>query len=99
MMVELRGRWMVAVAVTAAVLAGCASSSRAPAPVEDRSATQTRVPQPAVVVIEPARPGLPGVENAGKPGYYTVHAGDTLIRIALETGQNWRDIARWNNID
>ena len=25
--------------------------------------------------------------------------GDTLIRIALDSGQNWRDIARWNNID
>ena len=25
--------------------------------------------------------------------------GDTLIRIGLESGQNWRDIARWNNID
>jgi lipoprotein NlpD len=25
--------------------------------------------------------------------------GDTLIRIALDTGQNWRDIVRWNNID
>ena len=99
MMLELRGQWMMAVAMTAAVLAGCASSSRAPAPVEDRSAASSRAPQPAVVAIEPAKPGLPGVENAGKPGYYTVHAGDTLIRIALETGQNWRDIARWNNID
>ena len=42
---------------------------------------------------------LPGAENAGKPGYYTVKPGDTLIRIGLESGQNWRDIARWNNID
>ena len=100
-MLELRGQWWVSVAVamTAAVLAGCASSSRAPAPVEDRGASSSRTPQPAVVAIEPAKAGLPGVENAGKPGYYTVHAGDTLIRIALETGQNWRDIARWNNID
>ena len=42
---------------------------------------------------------MPGAENAGKPGYYTVKPGDTLVRIALETGQNWRDIARWNNMD
>jgi lipoprotein NlpD len=42
---------------------------------------------------------LPGSENANKPGYYTVRPGDTLIRIALDTGQNWRDIARWNNIE
>ncbi len=41
----------------------------------------------------------PGAENAGKPGYYTVKPGDTLIRIGLETGQNWRDIARWNGLE
>jgi lipoprotein NlpD len=41
----------------------------------------------------------PGSENQGKPGYYTIRPGDTLIRIALDSGQNWRDIARWNNID
>ncbi|MBI5717494.1 MAG: peptidoglycan DD-metalloendopeptidase family protein [Burkholderiales bacterium] len=41
----------------------------------------------------------PGAENAGQPGFYTVRVGDTLVRIGLETGQNWRDIARWNNID
>jgi lipoprotein NlpD len=39
------------------------------------------------------------VDNAGKPGYFTVRPGDTLIRIALENGQNWRDIARWNGIE
>jgi lipoprotein NlpD len=42
---------------------------------------------------------LPGAENAGKPGYYTIRPGDTLIRIGLESGQSWRDIARWNGID
>ena len=53
----------------------------------------------------PAAPGAadlaakPAAENAGKPGYYTVKPGDTLIRVGLETGQNARDIARWNNID
>ena len=93
-MLELRNQgWMWAVAL-AGLLAGCASSSRTPAPVEDRS-TGTR-PQPTVV--EPVK-GLPGSENAGKPGYYTVRPGDTLIRISLDSGQNWRDIAKWNNID
>ena len=46
----------------------------------------------------PAKP-LPGAENAGKPGYYTVKPGDTLIRIGLESGQSWKDIARWNNLE
>jgi lipoprotein NlpD len=47
----------------------------------------------------PAARVLPGAENAGKPGYYTVRPGDTLIRIGLDQGQNWRDVARWNAID
>ncbi|MBA3772289.1 MAG: peptidoglycan DD-metalloendopeptidase family protein [Ramlibacter sp.] len=98
-MLELRSQgWKWAAVVLAAVglLAGCASSSRAPAPVEDRGAGVTRA-QPAIVADAP-KP-LPGAENAGKPGYYTVRQGDTLIRISLDSGQNWRDIARWNNID
>ena len=32
------------------------------------------------------------------PGSYVVKPGDTLIRIGLDNGQNWRDIARWNGI-
>jgi lipoprotein NlpD len=32
------------------------------------------------------------------PGSYVVKPGDTLIRIGLDTGQNWRDIVRWNGI-
>ena len=42
---------------------------------------------------------LPGAENAGKPGYYSVRPGDTLIRIGLESGQNWRDISRWSGLE
>jgi lipoprotein NlpD len=42
---------------------------------------------------------LPGAENAGKPGYYTVKPGDTVIRIGLESGQNWRDIVKWNALE
>jgi lipoprotein NlpD len=40
-----------------------------------------------------------GFENEGKLGYYTVKEGDTLIRVGLDHGQNWRDIARWNQLD
>jgi lipoprotein NlpD len=52
-----------------------------------------------VAATDPTVKPLPGVENLGKPGYYAVKPGDTLVRVALENGQNWRDIARWNNID
>jgi lipoprotein NlpD len=96
-MLELRKQgWTWALALAAGLLAGCASSSRAPAPVEDRSAVRAPVVAP---VAEPPRTVLPGAENAGKPGYYSVRPGDTLIRISLDSGQNWRDIARWNNIE
>jgi lipoprotein NlpD len=93
-------------------LAGCATS-RQPAPVEDR-APLARAPQagaaPSGAASAPAGTtaalptpidpnAKPGAENAGKPGYYTIKPGDTLIRVGLETGQNARDIARWNNID
>ena len=91
------GFWS-SVAVAAAVLSGCASSGHR-APVEDRGPS-SRASSGAVPgqVVE-AAPALPGAENAGKPGYYTVKPGDALIRIGLENGQSWKDIARWNNLE
>ena len=90
-----------AVALAGLVLTGCGTRLNK-APVEDRgtSASSSSAPaaQPGVVVGTPVKP-LPGAENAGKAGYYTVKPGDTLIRIGLETGQSWKDIARWNNLD
>jgi lipoprotein NlpD len=104
-MLEMRSQgwmWAGAAVLMGGLLAGCASSSRTPAPVEDRSPGARSQPQPQpqqpAVAAEPAKQ-LPGAENLGKPGYYTVRPGDTLIRIALDSGQNWRDVARWNNID
>jgi lipoprotein NlpD len=73
------------------VLVACGSSPRQPAPVEDRSAGH------GTVALTEAKP-MPGAENAGKPGYYTVQKGDTLTRIGLDNGQAWRDVARWNNL-
>ena len=90
-----RGLTLAAGLLVLAVLAGCASRTRVPAPVEDRSSGRRA---PAVVATEAPKP--PATVDAGvKPGHYVVRPGDTLIRIALDTGQNWRDIARWNNID
>lgn len=88
---------VLATALACVLLAACSSSPRAPAPVEDRSTMR------GGVTVAPAAPAaaatLPGAENAGKAGYFTVRKGDTLIRIGLETGQSWKDIARWNNLD
>lgn len=79
---------LAAVLVSLLITAGCSTRRLSqPAPVEDR----TGVVAPAVVL-------LPGAENAGKPGYYTVRPGDTLYRIALESGQSPRDLQAWNKL-
>jgi lipoprotein NlpD len=101
-----------ALLVLVSFLAACASPTHR-APVEDRQpAAGARSTPPATTLpggltvasgptaaAEPAPKPLPGAENAGKPGYYTVRPGDTLIRLGLENGQNWRDIARWSGLD
>ena len=88
-------RFGLLVCVAAALgLAGCGSSPLNRAPVEDRNASAAK---PALVTqaVKPA----PGFDNAGKPGYYTVKPGDTLIRIGLENGQSPKDIARWSVLE
>ena len=35
----------------------------------------------------------------GKRSTYTVQAGDTLALIAAKNGVNWRDVAKWNQMD
>ena len=85
--------------VAGLVLGGCASKAVNRAPVEERGAATAKV---TPVVIDPAAAAvkqLPGFENAGKPGYYTVKPGDTLIRIGLDHGQGAKDIARWNALE
>ncbi|MCW5641416.1 MAG: peptidoglycan DD-metalloendopeptidase family protein [Rhodoferax sp.] len=77
------------------VLAACGTRTVHRAPVAE-SAPVTSVEAGAVVA--PAAQQPPGFENAGKAGYYTVKPGDTMIRIGMETGQSWRDIARWNGL-
>ncbi len=90
---------LLAFAAAAMCLSGCSSKGVNRAPVEDRGAGAP-APAPAAVDLGPAsQKQLPGFENAGKPGYYTVKPGDTLIRIGLDTGQNWRDVARWNDLE
>lgn len=84
-----QGVAVMTVLASVLVLAGCSTTRVAPpAPVESRGGA----PRPAEVVV------MPGAENAGKPGFYTVKPGDTLFRIALDNGQNWRDIQAWNSL-
>lgn len=39
------------------------------------------------------------VQPKGKRSTYTVLPGDTLAVIAMKNGVNWRDVAKWNQID
>ena len=85
------------VALASLVLVGCGTRLNK-APVENRGTSASQTVQSVVVTGVDAKL-LPGAENAGKPGYYTVKPGDTLIRIGLESGQSWKDVARWNNLE
>ena len=94
--------------LTLLFVSACVGLGRSvPAPVEERHTVKAK-PTAAV----PSQKNAPPVvspseqpksvlisENSNKLGYYTVKPGDTLIRIGLDHGQNWRDIILWNNIE
>lgn len=39
-----------------------------------------------------------GASEPAPPGYYRVKKGDTLLRIALDHGQSYKDLVQWNNL-
>lgn len=71
-----------------ALLSACSTTPNQ-APVVDRT-----VPPP----VKPATPSETAQIARDERGLYTVKKGDTLIRIALEYGQNYRDLVTWNNL-
>jgi len=102
----MESKWAALCVLAASLLAGCALTPNR-APVEDRNpAVKSAAAAPAVAASGAASAPAadagklpPGAENAGKPGYYTVKTSDTLIKIGLETGQNPKDLAKWNNLE
>ena len=85
------------------LLSACVSSGRSnPAPVEDK-----RYPSANTVVNKNksnhslSNNSISAATSEVNPrqAYYTVKQGDTLIKIGLDHGQNWRDIMRWNAIE
>jgi len=87
--------WFITSSVAMVVLLSACASPRHRAPVEERNLNALGTP-PAANGMATAPATNP---NAGQPGYYTVKPGDTLIRVGLETGQSWRDIMAWNNME
>jgi len=73
----------VLIALVALGLTACSTPPRTkPATITDRSTP---------VASAPTQEPVP-------PGFYRVKRVDTLIRIALDNGHSYRDIAAWNNI-
>ncbi|WP_145649027.1 peptidoglycan DD-metalloendopeptidase family protein [Pseudoduganella lurida] len=71
------------------MLAACTTTPNQ-APVIERPITRhTPRPAPAPAPVQ---------ETKDRDGYYTVRKGDTLLRIALDNGQNYRDLVTWNNL-
>ncbi len=69
------------------LLSACTSTVQAP--------VEERLP-PLAVSKPPAPEETP--KDRDERGLYTVKKGDTLLRIALEHGQNYRDLVAWNNL-
>ncbi|MFL6708744.1 MAG: peptidoglycan DD-metalloendopeptidase family protein [Massilia sp.] len=85
-------RLVLLLTLSLGVLAGCSTANRR-APIIDR--------QPAPVTVRPAPVAAPQARDDDKDearGVYVVKKGDTLLRIALDHGQNYRDILAWNNL-
>lgn len=77
--------------LVALTMAGCAT--KAPVPVSERTRSGNGVQGKSDASV-PAQPAA-----VARPGYYIVKPGDTLIRIALDHGQNYRDIAAWSGLE
>lgn len=85
-----------------ALLAACAGNAPQ-VPIEDRSPTgwlARATGAPATVAAPPATAAAPVPPAAGpvEPGYYRVQKGDTLYSIALDNGQDYREVAEWNSL-
>lgn len=75
----------VFLAILPAMFTACGTTHHS-APVLDRTSGVKAVEIPRIS------------REANDHGFYTVQRGDTLLQIALEFGQNYRDLVAWNNL-
>lgn len=76
----------VLLSITIGLLSACTSTTRKAPVVERTPPAQVRPAAPAPQPVKEDR------------NYYTVQKGDTLLGIALDFGQNYRDLVVWNNL-
>ena len=78
--------------LTFGLLAACSTSTRQ-APVVDRTGPAKVAHERKERVLAPAAD-----ETKDARGTHTVRKGDTLLKLALDHGQNYRDLVEWNNL-
>ena len=71
------------------LLSACSTASRR-APIIDRAPLSTTASRPLASAADDAKEDV--------RGSYTVKKGDTLLRIAFDHGQNYRDMVTWNSL-
>ena len=81
---------LVLLTLTLGLFAGCTTSSRQVPIVERPVGSSSAKARPAPARTEEPRPDAKGT--------YTVRRGDTLLRIAFDHGQSYRDLVTWNNL-
>ncbi len=86
---------LLALMATLVMLPGCSTPLRK-APIIERQPTTILEDSPRAQMSAQASRESPQV---APPGYYIVKKGDTLIGIGLDTGNDWRELAAWNNLD
>jgi len=72
-----------------------ACMTRPAAPVVER----TPLPPPSSAAAPPPPAAPSPARGEVRPQTYTVKSGDTLAKIALDNGIDYRDLATWNNIE
>lgn len=74
------------------------SPYQAPGTVIVPSKPSTDYPTYSTIESKPL-PNSLNSQFAGRPGYYIVKPGDTVMQIGRTSNQNWRDIVKWNSLE
>lgn len=85
MNIKPSGQNLVSATFLLLLLTACADTA-VRAPVIDRSPASSPAPAAATAPVVPK-------------GYYVVKKGDTLLAIALDHGQDYKDLVAWNSLD